>query len=86
MVAVSDSDGGIVRCPLCDWSEEYGPGEMMFTQVHAEIHWENDHSDTEVPESAEFGQYRCPQCGEFHGLLGTVSCKCCGFIPEAVRA
>lgn len=82
--------GVVIRCPLCDWSteapENLASAERAFAEVDAELHWKNDHSDEEVPEDAEFGRYRCPQCKDFDGFCGTVSCSNCGFIPESVRA
>jgi len=30
--------------------------------------------------------YGCPKCDDPEGMLGTVSCRRCGHIPEEVRA
>jgi len=80
-----------LQCPYrgCDWeSREYDPDDYLETVVREEdavVHWESEHDGT-IPESAPFGDHQCPQCYDTHGLLGTVSCGACGYIPEEVRA
>lgn len=33
----------------------------------------------------QFG-YDCEECGAPQGMMGTVSCSSCGYIPEGARA
>jgi len=80
----------VLGCPVCDWTRELPSDsttyERLSAEVDAEVHWENEHGDAEVPGEAPFGQHRCPECKDFHGLLGSASCGNCGFIPDSVRA
>ena len=50
----------------------------------------NDHNNGGDPQEWDtlmrrFG-YDCPMCSDPEGMLGTVSCQNCGYIPEEVRA
>jgi len=85
-----DRETRILGCPICNWTRELPIDSTSFerlsAEVDAEVHWEAEHGDTEVADEAEFGQHRCPECKDFHGLLGTASCRNCGYVPKSVRA
>lgn len=40
----------------------------------------------EVDSMLDSGNYGCPSCGDDFGLMQSVSCAECGFIPEENRA
>jgi hypothetical protein len=75
-----------IPCPECDWkSREYHEEDeaaVITRKEDAIIHWEAEHGGA-IPESAHFGDYQCPECCAYHGLIDTVSCSNCGFIPES---
>ena len=79
-----------LQCPYCDWeSREFNPehdADRLCREVDAEVHFESEHPNVELPSGYGYGEYQCPECYMMDGMEGCVSCKYCGFIPQEVRA
>lgn len=79
----------LLSCPYCDWTSRlFDPdcdAARLAREVDAEMHFENEHPNVELPPDYEYGDYQCPSCYRMDGMEGRVSCKHCGFIPEDKR-